>query len=155
MGKKVERYSDIINLPHHQSERRPHMPNYNRAAQFAPFSALVGYDQMVQDTAGVRLNEKKKELGEDDKRLLDEKFGVLQKHLKEQQEIEIIYYDDGAGVKGGAYRFVRGELKRIEGYPLKLILNKDVRIVCNNIVDIQGEIFENNILDRERTESGI
>ena len=68
MGKKVERYSDIIDLPHHQSVRRPHMPNYNRAAQFAPFAALVGYDEMVADAVGMRLSEKKKELGEDDKR---------------------------------------------------------------------------------------
>ena len=55
MGKKMERYSDIIDLPHHQSGRRPHMPNYNRAAQFAPFSALVGYEQMVQDTVDISI----------------------------------------------------------------------------------------------------
>ena len=34
-------YDDIINLPHHQSDRRPHMSLYDRAAQFAPFSALT------------------------------------------------------------------------------------------------------------------
>ena len=68
MSKKEERYSDIIDLPHHQSVRRPHMSNYNRAAQFAPFSALVGYDQMIQKVDSMRLYENKEELNGDDKR---------------------------------------------------------------------------------------
>ena len=74
MGKKAERYSDIINLPHHQSVRRPHMSVYNRAAQFAPFAALTGYDQMVQDTARMRLDDEKRVIGDDEKRMLDERF---------------------------------------------------------------------------------
>lgn len=47
------RYEDIIHLPHHQSECRPKMSVQDRAAQFAPFAALVGYEQMVQETEGV------------------------------------------------------------------------------------------------------
>ena len=49
-------YDDIINLPHHQSATRPHMSNYDRAAQFAPFAALTGYDDAVKETA--RLTDK-------------------------------------------------------------------------------------------------
>ena len=142
MSKKVERYSDIIDLPHHQSVRRPHMPNYNRAAQFAPFAALVGYDQMVQDTAGMRLNEQKKELGDDDKRVLDEKLQVLKRHLKEQPEISVIFYDDQAGVKGGAYCCIRGKLKKIEEYPAMLILKQGMQIKCADILCIQEETFK-------------
>ena len=142
MGKMVERYSDIIDLPHHQSGRRPHMSIYNRAAQFAPFAALVGYEQMVHDTEGMRLNEKKKELGEDDKRLLNEKFQILQNQLKEQPEIGIIYYDDEAGIKGGVYRFISGRLKKVERHPEALVLDQNIRINCEEIFGIQGEIFE-------------
>ena len=40
-------YADIIGLPHHQSPTRPHMSLYDRAAQFAPFAALTGYDDMI------------------------------------------------------------------------------------------------------------
>ena len=40
-------YADIIDLPHHQSPTRPHMSLYDRAAQFAPFAALTGYDDMI------------------------------------------------------------------------------------------------------------
>lgn len=44
-------YDDIINLPHHVSKRHPQMSMWNRAAQFAPFAALSGYDDAIKDTA--------------------------------------------------------------------------------------------------------
>ncbi|MCR5445475.1 MAG: hypothetical protein K6E96_07360 [Bacteroidales bacterium] len=40
-------YDDIINLPHHQSRRHPHMTLYDRAAQFAPFAALNGHSAVI------------------------------------------------------------------------------------------------------------
>ena len=46
-----EVYADIIDLPYRQSEKHPHMSLYDRAAQFAPFAALTGYDDMVRETA--------------------------------------------------------------------------------------------------------
>lgn len=45
MGK----YDDIINLPHHQSGKHPHMDMISRAAQFAPFAALTGFDAKIDD----------------------------------------------------------------------------------------------------------
>ena len=44
-------YDSIINLPHHQSQTRPKMSLLDRAAQFAPFAALNGYDDAVKETA--------------------------------------------------------------------------------------------------------
>ena len=41
-------YDDIINLPHHVSKRHPQMSMWNRAAQFAPFAALTGYDDAIR-----------------------------------------------------------------------------------------------------------
>ena len=40
-------YDDIINLPHHQSRKHPHMSRRQRAAQFMPFAALTGYGQVI------------------------------------------------------------------------------------------------------------
>ena len=34
-------YADIIHLPHHVSQNHPQMPMLDRAAQFAPFAALI------------------------------------------------------------------------------------------------------------------
>lgn len=44
------RYDDIINLPHHVSSTRKPMPMENRAAQFAPFAALSGHEEAIEDT---------------------------------------------------------------------------------------------------------
>ncbi len=46
-----EEYSDIINLPHHVSKYHRPMPPAMRAAQFAPFAALTGFDDAISDAA--------------------------------------------------------------------------------------------------------
>ena len=46
----MEDYDDIINLPHHVSEKHPRMSMWNRAAQFAPFAALSGHDEAIKET---------------------------------------------------------------------------------------------------------
>ncbi len=51
MGK----YDDIINLPHHISKKHPRLSMEQRAAQFAPFAALTGYDEQISEI--VRMNE--------------------------------------------------------------------------------------------------
>ena len=55
--KEKHRYDDILYLPHHRSRSRPHMSLHDRAAQFAPFAALKGHEEAMQETA--RLSEKK------------------------------------------------------------------------------------------------
>ncbi len=45
------RYDDILYLPHHESPNRPRMSRVDRAAQFAPFAALTGYDAVIEETA--------------------------------------------------------------------------------------------------------
>ena len=52
-----QKYGDILNLPHHVSEPHPPMPIADRAAQFAPFAALTGYKEAIEETE--RLAEKK------------------------------------------------------------------------------------------------
>uniref|UniRef100_A0AB33JLE4 Uncharacterized protein n=5 Tax=unclassified Prevotella TaxID=2638335 RepID=A0AB33JLE4_9BACT len=44
----TENYEDIINLPHHVSKRHAQMSMYNRAAQFAPFAALKGFEDAIK-----------------------------------------------------------------------------------------------------------
>jgi len=46
-----DKYSDIIDLPHHVSATHPHMPLHDRAAQFSPFAALTGHSDAIAETA--------------------------------------------------------------------------------------------------------
>lgn len=41
-------YNEIINHPHHVSTKHPQMSMLNRATQFAPFSALTGYEEAIK-----------------------------------------------------------------------------------------------------------
>ena len=68
-------YKDIINLPHHQSIKRPHMSQYDRAAQFSPFAALTGHDAAVKETA--RLTDERILLDESRKAILNEKLQMI------------------------------------------------------------------------------
>lgn len=52
-----QKYGDILKLPYHVSETHPPMPIADRAAQFAPFAALTGYKEAIEETE--RLAEKK------------------------------------------------------------------------------------------------
>ena len=45
------RYADIIDLPHHRSDKHPAMSLYDRSAQFSPFAALTGYNEMIADAS--------------------------------------------------------------------------------------------------------
>ena len=134
MSKNSGRYSDIIDLPHHQSIYRPHMTVYNRAAQFAPFAALTGYDQMVQDTADILLLDRRIILSEDEKADLDHKLRVLLANINLQPEFTVLYFDEQANRLGGAYVMHSGKMKKIEEHPSAIIFE--------DIVKINSDIFE-------------
>ena len=48
---ETKKYDDIINMEHPTSKRHPRMDAINRAAQFAPFKALTGLEDEIEDTA--------------------------------------------------------------------------------------------------------
>lgn len=62
-------YDDIIHLPHHVSQNHPQMPLRDRAAQFAPFAALTGYDDSIAETG--RLTTERRELSEQEQNELN------------------------------------------------------------------------------------
>ena len=60
----MSKYDDIINLPHHVSKKRPQMSMRNRAAQFAPFAALTGHDEAIENTADRHIDDWNETSGE-------------------------------------------------------------------------------------------
>ena len=131
MGK----YDDIINLPHHVSATRPHMPIIDRAAQFQPFAALSGYGDAVRETA--RLTDEKIELTEDEKALLDARLQRLADEISSQPEVTLTYFQPDKKKTGGAYVCVTGQLKKIDDLEGALILIGGERILIEDIVGIQ------------------
>ena len=132
-------YDDIINLPHHQSATRPHMSNYDRAAQFAPFAALTGYDDAVKETA--RLTDKKVELDEYSKDALNERLNMIQYAIDEQPEVSITYFLFDKKKSGGAYVTATDRVKKIDEYENIVLLQDGTKIPIDDIAEIVGEVF--------------
>lgn len=135
----THKYDDIINLPHPVSTRHPRMSLHDRAAQFSPFAALTGYDAAVKETA--RLTERRIELDENSKALLDERMGIVQEQLNEKPEITITYFKPDMKKSGGSYVEVTGCIKKIDEYERLIVLCSGEKIPIDEVIAVQGEIF--------------
>lgn len=127
MGK----YDDMINLPRPEPARA-RMGGLERAAQFAPFAALTGYDEAVGETA--RLVDEKIELSEDEREYLDEQT----KKIREipEREIAVTYFIADKRKSGGAYLTAHGFVKKIDEIERLLVLTSGERIPLDDIFDI-------------------
>jgi len=133
-------YADIIHLPHHISKKHRPMPLADRAAQFSPFAALTGYDDVINETA--RLVDQKTELSEDARLLLDRKLHTLSINIDEQPEINITYFVPDTKKDGGAYLSVYGMLKKIDPIHRELVLTDGTSISFEDILDIDCPLFD-------------
>lgn len=131
MGK----YDNIINLPHHVSDYHKPMPMRNRAAQFAPFAALSGYENAIDET--MRLTESFKELSDEEIDLLSRK---LQYAIDNKSFIKITYFVPDKKKAGGAYKSLSGTIKKWEEVDNILIMKDGKKIPIEFIseIDIKG-----------------
>lgn len=132
-------YDDIIHLPRHVSPTRAHMPISDRAAQFAPFAALTGYDAAIKETA--RFTEVKAELDENAKAILDKKLRKVQEIVAERPEITVTYFRPDNAKAGGSYITVTGNVKKIDVYGQFLEMTDGLRIFIDEIFGIESEAF--------------
>ncbi len=127
-------YEDIINLPRHISKTHPQMPIQNRAAQFAAFAALTGYEDAVKETA--RLTEKRKELDEYEKALLDRKLKFIMDNIDSRPKLRLTYFIPDSKKDGGAYHTVVGAVKKINTAARTVIMCDNKVIPIDEITDI-------------------
>lgn len=104
-------YEDIMNLPHHVSQRHPQMSRQDRAAQFSPFAALTGLDAALQETA--RLTDQRITLDEYEQAALDEKLQTLREHIAAHPNVTVTYFVEDALKEGGAYRTAAGPAQKL------------------------------------------
>lgn len=140
----TDKYEDIINLPRHISNKRSAMPIQDRAAQFSPFAALTGHDAAVKETA--RVTERRIDLDQYMKEDLNDKLQILIKRIKENPKIKIKYFQADKNKDGGTYIIVNNRVKKIDEYEKIIFMEDNTIIPIDNIVKIEGEIFENMAL---------
>ena len=132
----MEEYREIIDLPHHVSKTRPQMPMSDRAAQFAPFAALTGYDSAIKETG--RLTDERIELGEE---ALDLKYQLLMEALDEAPEVTITYFQPDERKAGGKYLTATGAVKKVDDFARRITMQDGTKIPMDDVLSIDGELF--------------
>ena len=127
-------YDDIINLPHHQSKNHPHMLMHDRAAQFAPFAALTGYDDAIKEAR--RLTDSKPELDENQLEELDQKLADLMTRIEEHPKVTITYFEPDDNKDCGEYIAYDGRLSKIDYVRKALIFEDNKTISLSDILKI-------------------
>ena len=138
-------YEDIVNLPPHISKKHPQPSMLDRAARFAPFAAITGYEEMVLEEA--RVTEERIDLDEGALALLNEKLNMIQEFLDEEPEVTIIYFEPDKKKSGGAYVSVTGTVKRIDEYEHFVLMTDGKKIYIDSIYDIESDLFYSLGLD--------
>ena len=117
------RYDDIINMPHHQSVKHPHMSMTERAAQFSPFAALTGYEAVIAETG--RLTGERVELNDEAKEEIDR---ILRELLDQAEEASFTYFVPDERKEGGKYETVRGIIQRYDMLEGVIVLDNGRKI---------------------------
>lgn len=134
MLKNSNKYNDIINLPHHISKKYPRMSLEARSAQFAPFAALTGYDDIIQEQA--RLTTKRKEINDELKEILDEKIRWIRENICIKPTVSITYFLPDSKKDGGKYETITGKVLKIDEYRQKIIFENKIEIPIEEIYSI-------------------
>lgn len=116
------KYADIFDLPHHQSATRKHMSLYDRAAQFSPFAALSGYDDMVKEEA--RHTDHEIELSENEIEIINSVLAEINIMIENggHPTVTITYFKPDPHKEGGSYVTITGIVKRVSDVDKRLIL---------------------------------
>ena len=132
-------YDDIINLSHYEPKNHKRMGIVARSAQFAPFNALIGYDTAIKETA--RLTDKKIELTEDEKEVLNNKIQFILENNYLNPSVVFTYFIKDNKKIGGKYIEKEGIIKKIDYINEYIILNDKTKININDIINISSDIF--------------
>ena len=132
--KETHRYDDIIQRHHPVSARHAPMSNADRAAQFSPFAALTGYEEVITEVA--RQTTPRIELEESEQQLLDWKFQYLQDKSAEQPEVVVTYFEPDMVKDGGAYLTVKGRVKKVDAYNKCIVFTTGQQVPMREIIHI-------------------
>ena len=133
----MNKYEDIINLPHYEPIYHPRMSIDKRAGQFAPFAALTGYDEEIEETA--RLTTRKHILDEESINKINENLNTIKENINKHLEIKITYFIADLKKEGGKYINKTGKVKTLD------LVNGYIKMVDNEKISLE-DITEIEIL---------
>lgn len=132
----MNRYSDILYLPRRDPRTRPRMTIYDRAAQFAAFKALTGFEDEIDEAA--RLTDRRPELSEDDTRALNEGVARLKEMLSLRPEVGFEIFVPDSRKDGGKILSVSGRLRVIDEVNRKFILTDRRELDFDSVLSVSA-----------------
>ena len=132
---EMQDYTDLLRRPHPTSPRHPRMPISDRAAQFASFAALTGYEDAVEESA--RLTDREAVLTADRREELDAVLRALLPMLHLRPEVRLTYFVADQRKAGGAYHTCVGRLMHIDVGEGILLLEGGARIPLRHLFEIE------------------
>ncbi len=136
----MSKYDDIINLPHHVSKTRQPMPLINRAAQFAPFSALMGYDDAIREAGRQTTNREVPSSNELEN--LSNRLVFALEHIDEREQLTFTYFIPDKVKDGGETITVIGVIRKYDENERTLMLYDGCILHIDNILSISGKTLD-------------
>ncbi len=132
-------YENIINLPHPTSKKYMRMNSLNRAAQFAPFTALTGHSEAIAEIA--RFVDKKIKLNEEEITEINRKLNILKENIKKNPTITLTYFIADELKNGGNYIKEKTKIYKINELSKDITIKNKNKISFENIFSIESEFF--------------
>lgn len=129
-------YCDILFHRHHVSQSRPRMSVHSRAAQFAPFAALTGYDDIINESA--RYTEDSPDLGESLKADLNDRLVFLLSRDR-PPVATVTYFAPDAKKSGGRYLTFTDRLAKYDPYRRRLLFASGLALPVESITDVASD----------------
>lgn len=132
------RYDDILNMQYPNPEIEKDFPDkILREAQFAPFAALTGHDEAIEETA--RLTDSKTELDEYTKDEINRKLNFIQDHTDDEIFVKITYFVADKKKSGGKYITKSDFVTKVREFEKDVVLDDGTEIPIEDIFEIDGD----------------
>ena len=132
-------YADILLHVHPTSLRHLPMSELNRAAQFAPFAALSGYDGEIREAN--RLTDGRAGPDESAIMLLEAKLRILQERAGERPLVRVTYFQADARKSGGSYITRTDRVKQLDDCRRVIVFLDRSELPFSDLVAMEGEVF--------------
>lgn len=131
-------YDDILHLPHPAPKTHRRMSQQDRAAQFAPFAALVGYEDVITEAG--RLTDRRIELDDGEIAVLDERLRLVMADGTDP-EVSVTWFQPDERKNGGSYVTTIGKVKKVDELKRTLVMKDGSEVPIEEIIDIQSPVF--------------
>lgn len=128
-------YDSIKNIERYRLQEHRPMSIQSRASQFAPFAALTGFDEEIDETA--RKTDTKRDLTEDELEILNACLCELMEREAERPRVTVVYFQADMVKSGGAYCTYTGNLRFFDEAHMVLKFVDDSRIRIADIMRIE------------------